>query len=380
MKIKDIDRKKLPCIIISAIFVIFLAVFSIGTRVEKDRKFSEMENRNLAQKPKASVDKIMKGEYQEQYESYLSDQIVGKDVMMGAKTCTEYFTGKTYQNGVYFSKDGYLLQRYVENADNITKNLKYVNDFAAKTDVPIDFMLVPNSICINSDKLPFGAVTDDQINTINYAADVLDKKISFFCPHDTLQELEKSGIQTFYKTDHHWTASAARACTDKWLSSIGITPVENGYQYHEVKDFYGTLYSKAPAPFIRPDKFGYYTRQGGRYTVKYVMENKFSYNLMEDKFFKKKDKYASFFGGNFAQIKIGSNSENRKKLLVIKDSYANSALPIIADNFSDVYVVDMRYFHFGSVSELIKSEGIDRVLLLYNVDFLNEDKNFVWLS
>ena len=69
-------------------------------------------------------------------------------------------------------------------------------------------------------------------------------------------------------------------------------------------------------------------------------------------------------------------------MLILKDSYANAMLPYLANQYSDLSVVDMRYYHFEeqTVSELVKNEGIDRVILIYNMDFINSDDNFIWLE
>jgi hypothetical protein len=364
----------------TAVFLIFLAFFTIGTFKTEDRKFSEMENRNLEQKPELTAENVFSGDYADDAESYLADQLFKKDAMMSIKTCCDYFTGKTYQNGVYFSEDGYLLQKYEEDSENISKNVSYINAFADSVDVPVDFILVPNAICLNSDKLPIGAVTDDQNDTIASVSSQLSSKITLFNPYQTLADLQNQNIQAYYRTDHHWTASAARAVCDAWLNSAGYSGTDANYVYRETPDFYGTLYSKAPAGFTQPDTFGYYENVGAKYTVNFVNENTFTYSMFDVEYLSKKDKYSTFFGGNYAEIQISSESENKEKILVLKDSYANSVIPFLADKFSEVYVVDLRYFHFDKVSELIEENDIDRVLMLYNVDFLNEDTNFIWLE
>ena len=57
-------------------------------------------------------------------------------------------------------------------------------------------------------------------------------------------------------------------------------------------------------------------------------------------------------------------------------------MPYLAEQYSDLTVVDMRYYHFEeqTVSELVKNENIDRVIMIYNMDFVNSDDNFIWLS
>ncbi len=386
---KDIKRSTAACIIMAVIFVGFIALFTLGTIFSPDRKFSEMENRMLAQKPSLSFSSIFvkKGEktYMDKLEEYMSDQIFMKDSMMSVKTECDYFSGKTYQNGVYFSKGGFLLQKYTENTAMIDKNVSCINDLASSVTVPVDFILAPNSVCVNADRLPAGALTDDQRKTVERVRGELATNVTLYDPYDLLVDLQTNrNVNTYYKTDHHWTAGAARAACDGWLQSIGMEATDSTYTLNKVSDFYGTLYSKAPAQFIKPDEFSYYTNTAGQYEVYYQAENKYVYSMTDESFLKKKDKYASFFGGNYALMKIRRTNDpegdNKPKILVIKDSYANSLIPFLADRFSEVYVIDLRYYHTGLVSDIVKENDINRVLLCYNVDFLNEDQNFIWLG
>lgn len=381
---KDIKRNKLSCKIMTGSFIAFLAFFTVGTLISPDRAFSETENRTLAQKPQLTSEKVFSGEFGTAAEDYMADQILLKDELMSVKTTTDYLLGKSYQNGVYFSKDGYLLQRFTEDRANLDKNLAAISEFAvtqAAAGRTVDMMLVPNSVCINSDKLPNGAVTDDQRETIAHVRETLPQSVRLFDPTEQLTALQTGGVQCYYRTDHHWTSPAAKYAAECWLASMGLPCPADTYTYNEVPAFYGTLWSKAPAGFIRPDRFGYYTSTAGKYLVEYVAEGKSCNSLTDSSFLEKKDKYASFFGGNFAHMVIRSNAPVQNgKLLVLKDSYANAALPFLADVFPEIHVIDLRYFHTETVSSVLDANGISRVMMLYNVDFLNEDRNFVWLG
>lgn len=122
---------------------------------------------------------------------------------------------------------------------------------------------------------------------------------------------------------------------------------------------------------------------GAVHHVEYVKEGKTADSLIDESFLDKKDKYAAFLGGNFARINIKSdNSAVNEKVLILKDSYANAMMPYLANQYSDLVVVDMRYYHFEeqTVSELVKNEDIDRVIMIYNMDFINSDDNFLWLE
>ena len=66
----------------------------------------------------------------------------------------------TQNNDVYIGKDGYLFEKFPfedEEQKTVTNNTKVIYDFAAdmkEIDIPTYFILVPNSIYINADKLP----------------------------------------------------------------------------------------------------------------------------------------------------------------------------------------------------------------------------------
>lgn len=97
--------------------IVFLCVifgFTIGSAVVPSKKFSEMEKRNLQQKPKVSVSSVVKGSYQKKYEKYLSDQFFLRDKWVNIYAQLEKNTGKKEINNVYIGKDDYLIEKYSE--------------------------------------------------------------------------------------------------------------------------------------------------------------------------------------------------------------------------------------------------------------------------
>ena len=80
-----------------------------------------------------------------------------------------------------------------------------------------------------------------------------------------------------------------------------------------------------------------------------------------------RDKYALFFGGNYAQVKINTPIEENRTLLILKDSYANCLVPFLAPHYRTIIMVDPRYY-YGNLEELIQVEGVQEVLYLYNAN------------
>ena len=80
----------LSAVITIAVFLIFIFGIAAATVISKDREFSEMENRNLAQAPEFSFKSLKEGKFTEELESYISDQLYFKDAFVSLKqTATE---------------------------------------------------------------------------------------------------------------------------------------------------------------------------------------------------------------------------------------------------------------------------------------------------
>ncbi|MCQ2027260.1 DHHW family protein, partial [Clostridium butyricum] len=88
-----------------------------------------------------------------------------------------------------------------------------------------------------------------------------------------------------------------------------------------------------------------------------------------------KDKYNVFFGGNYGLVKITTGVPGGKKLLIVKDSFANSLIPFLMSHYSEIYVVDPRYYE-DDLSKLVTTNKINDLLILYNVNtFYNDSSN-----
>ena len=105
----------------------------------------------------------------------------------------------------------------------------------------------------------------------------------------------------------------------------------------------------------------------------------------EDKL-KEKDKYAYFFGGNYGEVVITNknnknktNKINKNNLLVIKDSFANSYVPLIAEEYDKIFMIDLRYYA-GDMGAYLEENNITEVMVLYNVSNFISDKNIFKLT
>lgn len=373
--------KKRSLILISAA-VVFLLTLSVGTLLTPDVEFSPDENRYLTAKPELTLKKLLDGSYEKQSEEYLSDQIIGRKKWIEAKSITEVALGINDINGIYLCTGGRAVEKVTEE-DFDWKNFKKNLDETAKLTevcrdkgIEVQTMLVPTAAYIYADRLPDHALTFDEGEAFRQAGELLGDNLI-----DIRNSLlaEKPHNSVYFATDHHWTGRGARIGTAEFLTAAGKKERAKQVSESETevlsRDFRGTLYSKVLLKTLETDIIET-SADARKADLSVEIEGKRYDSLYFDEYLNQKDKYAVYFGGNYAQVNIETGAsddgqQNDEKLLIIKDSFANSMVPFLLDGFSEITLVDTRFYR-GDISQL--AEDYDRVLLVYSVNNFAKEK------
>ncbi|MBW9157890.1 DHHW family protein [Clostridium tagluense] len=379
------NRKKYNRIYIKSLTLIFLLfIFSVMILniIVPSKDFSEEENRKLKNKPKFSVNNLLHNKFTSKYEKYISDQFILRNFWINVKSRTEILTGKKENNDVYLGDNNYLIAKFKKpSKEDLAEKLKAINTFSHDNkELSKYIMLVPNKVEVLKDKLPAFAPVENQLQYINKFYSGLDKDIKSINVFDTLNKNKDKYI--YYKTDHHWTTDGAYYAYLEFCKSSGITPKDiSDYDINEVNNkFYGTLYSRAGVKNVDSDIINVYLPKTHEdILVNYIDEKKKSTSLFNSSSLNTKDKYSVFLGGNHPIIKTSTMNLNNKNLLVIKDSYANCFIPFLTSHFSEIIVVDLRYYS-DDVNTLIKDYNITDVLMLYNTNTFFEDESILNIS
>ncbi len=373
------------------LFLALIAALSTGSMLKEDRDFSPNENRYLAKLPQLSMDGILNGEFQEDFETYLNDQFLGRDSWITVKTALQSACGDTDIGGAYLGKNGYDFEKITEDdvdQELFEKNLTSVSDyFAACSDVispaRLSFMLVPTAGLVMEEHLPANAPLFHQSAYIDTVAERMGD-YNFIDLRQTLGE--HSNEEIYYRTDHHWTTKGAYLGYAEWCRHTGRVPYEeDAYTITAVsEDFRGSLYSKILNYDSAYDKITNYTRTGSSAVFTVLEDGKEAQGFYEPEKLSEKDQYAYFFGGNYGEMVItrkdrAANETEEQNLLVVKDSFANAFLPFIAEEYDHIYVIDLRYFS-GEVSSYMEENRITDVLILYNISNFISDKNIYKLT
>ena len=377
-------------IIIIIVFIGFFVLISGTSLIIKDREFSPNENRYLAETPELSWDNILSGKFQDGLEDYLRDQVCFRDGWITVKTGIQKACGDTDIGGAYVGKDGYDFEKITpEDVDEkqVDRNIKAVEDYFMTASETIDkqklsFLLVPTSGLVMQEKLPKNARLFDQAKYIDQVQKAM-KDYNFVDVRDTLMDHNEEYI--YYKTDHHWTSAGACLAYEVWSEHTGgEAEKKDELAENVVSDkFRGSLYSKILDADSAYDEIWTYGLQkddafGSKDCTVTIDEKQQLDSIYDDEKLQKKDKYAYFLSGNYGQVHIqnqkAASKAKGKNILIIKDSFANSFVPFVTQDYENIYMVDLRYYN-GDMKSYLQEHNITDVLVLYNISNFISDRN-----
>lgn len=370
MKEKWNELKKYPLLVL---FFVLLFGFMFLDMAWPKRAYSDLERRDLAQVPDFSLTKLFENVWTSEYDKYTKDQVAGRDMWLRLQSRSESLVFQKEEiGGALLGDDEMLFTQTLAlkpTEERILKgNIQQTSLFAMRYPGQVTLMLTPSASTIYPDLLPANAPMLDEnalLDTIfemHEGTNCIDLRETFgAAAEDT---------QLYYKTDHHWTTDGgAYLAYQEYCRSLGLTPMEVSEEdFKHVEDFWGTTYSKCLRWDQTPDTIAYLDIPNQltvwqTNAVGEPSEPKFTSGLYEMEKAETADKYAMFLYGNQGYTTIEGNSEGR--VLVVKDSYANSFVPYLTANYAEICMVDPRSYR-NSIDALMQREQFDQVLLLFS--------------
>lgn len=367
--------KRLP----GVIFMVLLLGLAGKEALSHQRTYSPVEKRELQTRPEISITKVLDGRFQKKYESYLRDQFPGRDHWVSFQTDMELFMGKNEIHNVYIGKNHYLLEHYTEkefDPQQISKNLQALEKFVgkAKQNADVHVMMVPTKSWVLREKLPAFAPHYKEQKFYDALQQKLEKEDVLISVESVLDAHKEEEI--YYRTDHHWTTLGAWYAYEQYTKAVGgdLQRAQGKKKFRCIsKDFYGTTYAKINYA-RQADKIEIY-EPADKLRVVYNMGEKKTKTLYDFSFLKTADQYSVFTGGNQAVLEITGGIKNGKTLLLIKDSFANSILPFLAEDYEKLVVVDLRQLNVSG-DRLLEMFSPTDILILYNSAQFAQDKEF----
>lgn len=372
------SKKKWQPYITVIVFCLLIFGFTIATILSSPMGFSETENRVLAEMPEVKIGTILSGDFESDYEEYLTDQFVMRNQWISLKTSVERLLLKREIKDIYFAKDDYLIEKHTGSYETqmAQRNIVALTEFAQKYEEQfgqshLSILIVPNAVDILSDKLPPFAESGSGSDYLEQIAEGLPDNVWFDSASVLREHMDE---EIYYRTDHHWKTLAAFYVYQAWAKRQGyIVPELSDYEIQTVTDcFEGTIQSKLGIGTEGDTIELFFPLTEYAYTVYKESTKKTENSLYDYAALDAKDKYAVFLGGNEPFLRIRTAAPNGRKILVIKDSYANCFIPFMLGEFQEIDVVDLRYTN-QRLSGILSEGGYTDILILYNASGFAED-------
>lgn len=353
---------KVKNVVITIIFVSVLVVTMIINIIKKDGTISIAERRRLEQFPSFSLSKLFNGTFFEKIDKYTTDQFTYRDNFRKLKVETELniFKRKDYNN--LYEYNGYIInQEYPLNEKSVTNfsnKIKQIANQYLTVNNNVYFTIVPDkNYFVNKDNLKLD---------YNKMEDMLKADLTFaeYIKISNLLELSD-----YYKTDTHWKQENILKIAEKIAKQMNAN-ISKDYETIKITDFKGVYSGQLPIS-SENDEIKVLTNDTLKRCKVYNYETKEYSGIYNLNKINSHDKYDIYLSGATPILTIENQEyEGTKELIVFRDSYGSSLIPLLATGYSKITVVDTRYISPKLLSQFIEFENQD-VLFIYSTLVIN---------
>lgn len=329
--------------------------------------FSQEERRKLAQVPKFSVASILDNTYFSQWNDYFADQFPYRINFRKLKGMTAFSVfGKREENNV-IREDDMLYEL------NVHLNETSVNHFVNVLKNTLNTYNLSNNIyySIIPDKNYY--LEDDSVPKLSY--NYLVSKINeAFSDYTYVSFFEELGKDSYYQTDIHWRQEKLGHVVKKLKLELELPSNTLSWEKYEARPFYGALKSRIPNN-IKGETITYYSNDILENVQVYNYEKQLIEPVYQGENIHHLDGYDVFLGGASALLFIeNERASTNKELIVFRDSFASSLIPLLIPDYKKITLIDLRYVasdYLKNIPEISWNSDAD-ILLLYSVPIINQ--------
>lgn len=372
----------------------FLALF-VWLKPADD--FSESERRKLASMPEPGLDSVMSGKFFRDFENYSLDQFPLRDHFRTLKAVSEFGLFRKKDNNDIYIADGHAVKmEYPLNEKSVENAVEKMNElyelFLAKraasegtvkdpendskpevsgraaASTHVYLAIVPDKGYFLSEKTGHPALDYDKL------FEMVQNEMPYAEYIDLTSTLD---ADDYYQTDSHWKqenlTTTAQTLADAMHSSIS-----GDYEIHTVsRPFYGVYYGQAALP-LAPDKLRYLTNDTLDNCTVYNAETPETTGLYDLVKLESRDMYEVYLSGASPLLTITNpKAASGKELIVFRDSFASSLVPLLAEGYAKITLIDTRYIQPELIGEYVDFGGRRQnydILFLYSTTLLNNSE------
>lgn len=181
-------------------------------------------------------------------------------------------------------------------------------------------------------------------------------------------------LEDYYRTDPHWRQECLVA-TAQTLAQAMDVPLAGDFQENAIDvPFYGAYAEKAGEPLVA-DTLRYLTGEVLDACTVYDYETDAREPLYDLAAVDTDTPYDLYLQGSRSLLRIDSPlSTTDRTLVVFRDSFGSSLIPLLAESYRTIYAVDIRYLSSQMVGRFLSFDGSEDVLFLYSTMVLQNSR------
>lgn len=351
-------------------FVVLLwAALALFAWVKSPDASSDAERRTLAQRPHLSTENLLSGDYMAQFESYATDQFPCRQWFRQLKAEFHYnVLSQKDNNGIYLVDGVAAKLEYPLSDASVHHALSVFSDvhqrYLKGTDCKIYQSIVPDK--------GYYLAQANGYPAMDYVA--LMGEVTQGLPWATRVDLTDClSAEDYYHTDTHWRQERLLQAAQRLCEAMGAPfPHQEDYAPTPLDlPFYGVYYGQAAIP-MEPDTIYLMKSEILSACTVYNYENSKTTSVYDMEKRSSKDLYDIYLSGAAALLRIDNpNAETDRELVVFRDSFGSSMIPLLVHGYKTVTVVDLRYMQSSLLEQFIEFDDQD-VLFLYSTLVLND--------
>lgn len=358
--------EKVKQILTTALFLAIILGFSAICLLRPADATSESERRPLAQLPELSWQSVKNGTFFTGFEDYTTDQFPLRDSFRSLKAHVQLSILHTRENNSLAIEDG-----------SIAKIDPQLNT-ASLENAALKFRYVYETYLQNADTRNFLAIVPDKgyyfardygYPGLDYEA--LTEAITEALPgFQTIELRDLLTLSDYYRTDTHWDQTHLEPVAEALASAMGAQWT-GGLTELPLGQFSG-VYAGQSALDPDPDDLIALTSPTLAQCTVYDYETGLTGSVYDLEKLSSKDPYEVFLSGSRALLRLDNpNAETDRQLIVFRDSFGSSLIPLLAKSYRSITLVDLRYVNAAYLGNFLEFHDQD-VLFLYSTLFLND--------
>ena len=357
-------RKNLAVVCLTAAFLLGFLIWGL---CKPDDAVSVSERRKLAQKPELTLSSVLRGEFMTKFETYTLDQFPLRDSFRRLKAVTLLDVLREKDNNGIYVADGYAakldLTLNESSLDHAADRFRYVYETYLKdTDAKVYLSIIP-------DKNYFLAA-ENGYPSLDY-----ERLFAYMREKtDFAQYIDLTGalsLSSYYRTDTHWRQEELLPVAKLLADAMGVEIAEDFTSVTLGTPFSGVYRGQSALP-MPPDTLTYLTNDALEGCRVYDYENDAYLPIYTLDKAGGNDPYEIFLSGPKSLLRIENpNSATERRLIVLRDSFAASLIPLLAESYREITLIDIRYLSPASLGKFVDFDAQD-VLFLYSTSVLND--------